>query len=67
CLSKKAAPMIYKSSVRFISRFIRRHQAPTTGFNLMPLSEIADLFYSPDEEAHRMYIGEVMNILEGKK
>jgi hypothetical protein len=33
----------------------------------MPLSEIADLFYSPDEEAHRMYIGEVMNILEGKK
>ena len=40
CLSKKAATMIYKSSVRFISRFIRRHQAPTTGFNLMPLATI---------------------------
>lgn len=30
-------------------------------------SDIARLFYAPEEEAHRMYIGQVMDILEGKK
>lgn len=29
-------------------------------------AEIADMFYAPDEEAHRMYIGEVVNILGGE-
>ncbi len=30
-------------------------------------AEIAELFYDPDEEAHRMYIGEVVAVLEGDK